>query len=135
MKEIPQDLNTTQIEGHYKKHVERTYIGACDLMKPDGTFANATVKITGTHKRSIYNPGSRKSEQRVIATLEGKDKSFILNATNLDAIHRIAKTPMIDKWIGVEIMLTVEKVSVGRDKVDALRVKPPLAVANSGGTS
>lgn len=129
MKEIAQDLNTKQIEGHYKRHVDRTYIGACDLMKPDGTYTTTVVKIAGTHKREIYNPGTRKSESRVVATLEGKDKNFILNATNMDSIMRIAGTPMVDKWIGIDIMLVVEKVSVGRDKVDAIRVKPPLNVA------
>lgn len=129
MKEIPQDLNTDRIEGHYKKHVDRTYIGSCDLMKPDGTFGSATVKIRGTHKRSIYNPGSKKSENRVIATLDGRDKDFILNATNMDAIHQISGTPMIDKWAGVEIRLVVEKVKVRSDMVDAIRVKPPIKSA------
>lgn len=124
MNKIEPDLNTDQIVGHYKKHIDKTYIGSHDLMLDDGSYRTAAVKVKGVHKREIYNPGSKKSEKRVVITFEGRDKQFIVNATNLEAIKDIAKTPMIDKWVGADILLTVESVKVGRETVDAIRVKP-----------
>lgn len=124
MKQVEPDMNTDQLAGHYKKHTDRTYIGSHDLMLEDGTFRTAKVQITGTHKRQIYNTGKKKHESRVICTLKGADKAFIANATNLKAIEQIAQTPMIDKWVGVDILLTVQKVKVGKEMVDAIRVAP-----------
>ena len=126
MNEIAQDLNTEQLVGHYKKHIDRTYIGSHDLMKEDGSFRTVTVTLSGIHKRDIYNPGKKKHEKRLVATFEVGEKQFIINATNCKAIEQIAGTPMTDKWVGSKIMLTVQKVKVGREMVDAIRVKHPV---------
>ena len=124
MNEIAQDLNRDQLEGHYKRHVERQYIGSHDLMGPDGEYVKATVTIDGVFARQIYNPGKRETNTCMVVSIKGKDKDFIVNATNQKAIEAIAGTPMTEKWIGVRIGLVVEQVKVGRDTKPALRVKP-----------
>ena len=125
MQAIKQDLNTEQLVGHYKKHIASTYIGSHDFMKPDGTFADAVVEIDGVFKREIYNPGKKQHEDRLVASLKGKEKCFILNSTNCKAIEQISGQVMADKWVGAKIKLVVRKVKVGREQVDALRVEKP----------
>lgn len=125
MKEIAQDLNTDQIVGHYKKHIDKTYIGAHDLMLDDGSYREVTVTIKGTHKREIFNPGKKQTERRVVATFEKGDKHFIMNATNLESVGKIAGTPMVDKWQGVTITLFATQVQVGKQRQYAIRVKAP----------
>ena len=123
MDKIEQDLNTEQLVGHYKKHIDKTYIGSHDLMADDGEYKSTTVEISAVHKRQIYNPGKKKHETRVIAALKGKEKMLILNATNLNTIERLTGTPMTQQWLGQSVLLTVERVKVGRDYKDAIRVK------------
>lgn len=128
MKEIKQDLNTNQLVGHYKKHVERTYIGACDLMLDDGTYRTVNVTISGTYRREIFNPGSRGVEKKLVASFSKGDKDFIMNATNQESVARVAGSDMVHDWVGTQITLYVEKnVPVGKKRVDAIRVMAPVA--------
>jgi hypothetical protein len=48
---------------------------------------------------------------------------MILNKTNLKSIAKIAKSPMIENWIGVQIILTIETVKAFGEIVEALRIK------------
>ena len=128
MNEIKQDLNTTQLVGHYKKHVERTYIGACDLMQDDGSYRAVNVTISGTYRREIFNPGSRGVEKKLVASFEKGGKDFIMNSTNQESVAEIAGSEMVHDWVGTRITLYVQKnVPVGKKKVDAIRVKRPIA--------
>lgn len=124
MNEIAQDLNREQLEGHYKKHIDRTYIGSHDLMNTSGEYVKAKITIDGVFARKIYNPGKRETNTCMVISIKGRDKDFIANSTNQKAIEAIAATPMAEKWVGVEIGLVVEDVKVGRETRPALRVKP-----------
>jgi hypothetical protein len=117
------DLNTDQVVGHYKKHMDRQYIGSHDLMKPDGTYSSVTVEVDAVYKRTIFNPGKNTKENRLVASLKGKDKDFILNATNCKSMEQISGSPMSNNWPGTKIKLVVKNVKVGRDSVDALRIE------------
>ena len=123
-KEIEQDLNTKQLEGHYKKHMDRTYLGSYDLMKDDGTFATVKIKIDGVYSRMIYNLNKRKHKKCTIASIEGKEKDFIINVENQDRIVAISGTELVQEWVGLTMMLGVEKVKVGGGTKNGLRVKP-----------
>lgn len=122
---IEPDLNTEQVVGHYKRHIDKTYMGSHDLMKPDGSYATAVVEISAIHKRKIYNPGKKTHEIRLVAALKGKEKMLILNSTNLKSIEQISGTVMSDKWVGTSMSLYVTKVKVGRETVDAIRIQKP----------
>ena len=122
MAQIEQDRNRDQIEGHYKKHIEREYLGAYDLSKKDGTYGSAAVKIAAVYQRKVYDKKTQTHHLKVILALEGKEKLFILNIENMDTIASIAKTDMVEKWVGTEFKLVVKSVRAGPKMVDALRV-------------
>jgi len=120
------DTNTVPLSGHYKKHMDKTYLGSHDLSDDDGGYKSVTVEISAIHKRQIFNPGSKKDETKLIAALKGKEKMIILNATNLAAIEGIAGTPMSHKWVGHKVRLVVHKVPLGKAMVDAIRIEKPI---------
>lgn len=120
------DLNTVQLEGHYKLHVERTYIGSHDLMRPDGSHGATEVEIDGIYSRMIYNPRKRKKEKCLIASFKDKPKDFIINPTNQASIVVLAKTELVQSWVGVKLRLVVKKVKAeGGAMVDGLRIEAP----------
>jgi len=129
MKQEP-DENTEQLEGHYKKHMDKAYLGAWDLLNDDGTYSSPVVEISAIHKRQIFNPGTKKYKGRIIAALKGKKKMIILNTTNLESIEAISGTEMSHEWVGLKVKLTVKKVPDPKDRqrkamVDAIRIERP----------
>lgn len=122
--EITQDLNREQLEGHYKKHMDRQYIGSHDLMKKDGTYQTVKLTIDGVFARQIYNTRKRESEKCMVISFKGKEKDFIANPTNQGLIEQATGIVMAEKWVGQQIVIGVEDVKVGLKTKKGLRVKP-----------
>lgn len=58
------------------------------------------------------------------AEIKKLSASMNLNATNSKTIQKIYKTPYIEDWIGRKIQIFATPVKVGKEVVDALRIKP-----------
>lgn len=118
------DMNRVQLEGHYKRHTERTYIGSHDLMKDDGSYTTCKMTIDGVFARQIYDPKKRKTKTQMVISFKGTDKDFIANATNQAMIEKVSGKVLAQEWVGVQIVIGVEDVKVGRETKKGLRVKP-----------
>lgn len=94
------------------------YLGAWSV--PEAGLMVA--KITALSKKEVVGTGGKKDEC-FVADLEG-EKPFILNATNAKMIAKLAESPFIEDWVGLEIVIGVEQVRFAGDTVEALRVKP-----------
>lgn len=110
---------------HYKSLTDAPYLGAWSLLNDDAkTYHDIVVTITGTSKEQVYNSG----ELTNVLTLHLKDSlPMILNATNQKTVAAITGTPMVELWIGKQIILFVEKIKVGKEITPALRIRPKLA--------
>lgn len=62
------------------------------------------VKISKVYKTTVYNPTSRKQENRIALSFERRRKDMILNVTQVSAMAQIAGEDE-KKWLGVEITL------------------------------
>jgi len=103
---------------HWKKLQNPDYIGAYEL--EDGQ--DLTVRIKSVQTEQVKN-SQGKSEDCCVARLDGH-KPMILNVTNSKAIARLAGSPYIEDWSGLEITLYVAMVSAFGETVEALRVRP-----------
>lgn len=64
-----------------------------------------TVKISKVYVHPVYNPNTRKTENKLALSFENRKKDMILNATQADALMSISGTEHEQKWIGTEITL------------------------------
>jgi hypothetical protein len=111
------ETNTTT-QTHWKKLVNTTYLGSWDL--PNGKDISLTIEAIT--KEPITGADGKK-EDAVLCQFKGAKKKMILNKTNLKSIAKIAKSPMIENWVGVQIILTIETVKAFGEIVEALRIK------------
>lgn len=104
------------------------YLGAWALQP--GEEPILTISTAGIEK--VIGSDGKKEDCLVIRYREkvGPGK-MIVNATNSKSIEKLAGTPYIEKWVGTQIQVYVEKVRAFGDVVDAIRVRPfkPKAAA------
>ena len=124
MNKIEPDMNTNQLQGSYKKHIERQYLGVADLSLDDGNYTKYTVVIDGVYKRKVYNKDSHQLESVIIISFKDRKKDLIANRTNQDRIEAIAGTDLAQSWVGVSIVLAMEKEKDKKTK----KMEPRLRV-------
>ena len=107
------------MKGHWKKQFNYEYLGSYSL---DGK-KEIIVTITKSAQEKVTGQQGRKEECFVVYFKEF-DKGMILNRTNAKAIEKVAGSGLIEDWMGVQIILYVEKgVKAFGDVVDALRIR------------
>lgn len=106
----------TQLTGHWKKRFDYRFLSAEELIKD----AKVTIKSIVTEE--AFN-GKTKEDVMAIY-FEGKEKSIICNRTNAKRIAKLAGSPNVEDWIGLEVTLTTETVSAFGQMMAAIRIKP-----------
>lgn len=106
---------------HWKKMVNPKYLGSHDLFISDGKYSEVTVEITKVQVEEVIGEGNKK-DNCLVAHLKGM-KPVILNRTNSKTIAKLAGSPAIERWVGVQVILTVSKVKAFGAVHDAIRVK------------
>ena len=112
---------------HWKRYRNPDYFGAY-CFNYAGEERTLTIKMA--RKETIKGSDGKKQECLVVHWAEN-EKPFIINATNAKAITKVAKTPYVERWVGVRITLYVAQISAFGEDVEALRVRPfpPAPVA------
>jgi hypothetical protein len=106
---------------HFKKLRNPDYIGSWDLTDSNGNFVEKIATIQKVGKKMVHDGQGGQDECIVIELKEFKP--LIANATNLKQIKKLANSPYIEDWIGLQICLHVQKVKAFGEIHDALRVK------------
>lgn len=103
---------------HWKKLTNPDYLGAYSF--EEGKDMIVTIKEVT--QETI--PGAKgEKEECVVAHFENGVKPLILNKTNLKRIEKVAETPYIEDWGGVNLQLYTEKVPAFGTVTDAVRVR------------
>ena len=105
---------------HFKKNTDSPYLGAWDF--PDYKDRNLTIaKVEGKMTEGL----AENKVMNIASFTDKKVKPMLLNSTNAKAIKRLAKSPYIEDWTGLEITIYVEQnVKAFGELHDALRVRP-----------
>jgi hypothetical protein len=105
---------------HWKRYRNPDYFGAY-CFNYAGEERTLTIKMA--RKETIKGSDGKKQECLVVHWAEN-EKPFIINATNAKAITKVAKTPYVERWVGIRITLYVAQISAFGEDVEALRVRP-----------
>jgi hypothetical protein len=105
---------------HWKRYRNPDYFGAY-CFNYAGEERTLTIKMA--RKETIKGSDGKKQECLVVHWAEN-EKPFIINATNSKAITKVAKTPYVERWVGIRITLYVAQISAFGEDVEALRVRP-----------
>jgi hypothetical protein len=92
------------------------YLKAADLRGQ-----HVTVTIEHITPRDELQMKGGKKEKKPVVTLRGKEKKWVLNKTNAQAIAKVHGAKP-SKWVGQVVVLYPTKAMFGGDEVDALRV-------------
>ena len=107
---------------HWKSNPNKKYLGHFDL--PNGE--DVILTIESAKLEHVLNPTTQTSEEkRVIRFQENFKwlKPFICNETNAEAIAKSTEQNYLEDWPGYKVKLSVSSVKVGRDMMDAIRIK------------
>jgi hypothetical protein len=99
-------------------------------------YAEVDVQIVAVAKGEIVGDKGRSKGMPFVTmksarTGENIPKRLGLNATNCKTVASIAGSPNTDKWKDLWITLYVTQTEVGRERVDAIRIRPEAAKAPS----
>jgi hypothetical protein len=97
------------------------FLKADDLGNAKPTVTISDIELT----ERDYNDGKGMKKQLVLSFV-GKEKKLGLNKVNADKLAELTGSDDTDDWIGVTIKLFVEKVQVGSEKKNAIRIWPEL---------
>ena len=104
---------------HWKKLTNPDYLGSYAFERGEEKLATID-KVT---EETVTAAEGRKSDCMVLYFRQKDLKPMILNHTNAKMIEKLAGTPYIEEWSGLNIALVVKKVSAFGDQVDAVRIK------------
>jgi hypothetical protein len=97
-------------------------------MKKNDAFPSKFWKVSDLHGQSItviidhVESEDVGGETKPVVYFRGKDKKFVLNRTNYEAIEEISGTDDTDQWSGVVIVLKPSRVDFKGKRVDAIRI-------------
>jgi hypothetical protein len=113
-------------ETHWKKLMNKTYLGSWDL---DGDGKDLIVEIVSAGNEKVKNRDG-KEDNCMVVYLKGL-KPFVVNITNGESIEKVTGTPYVEKWKGHKLSLYIQPVRAFGQTVDAIRVrnKPPTPKA------
>lgn len=102
------------------------YLKAAELQGKD-----VTVTIEKVQLEELTMRGGLKKKKGVIY-LRGKEKMIVLNRTNAETIVKLYG-PDTNGWIGKRITIYADRVTFGRETVDAIRVRPKVPADKNAG--
>jgi hypothetical protein len=103
---------------HWKKEFNYDYLGSYSLLPNE----ERTLTIKETKKQKVKNVDGKEQECFVAYFVED-EKPMILNKTNCKMITKIYKTPFIENWNGLKIVIYSTPVKAFGEINDALRIK------------
>lgn len=107
-------------ESHVDLLYPSKYLRQADLLGRDVTVTIASIK-----REELVMRGGAK-EMRVVMTLVGTDKKFVVGATNRDTIKTL-HGKYVDDWTGKRITLYVDPtVRRGGEVTGGIRVRPKV---------
>lgn len=106
------------------------FVGSFDLVvgcdeneKP--TYKDIIVTIDKISEEEVLDVQTNKKVNKTIAHFKEKNiKPMILNTTNKKGIENATGTMFMEKWIGKQVLLTVENIKAFGKVQPALRIKP-----------
>ena len=102
-----------------RQFIKGSYLKATDF-SPEPTVA----KIQSVESVELPDSDGRKVIKPVLH-LEGfNGRGIVLNKTNLEVLMRNLGTHETDQWIGREVSIRTERVSINGRTVDAIRIVP-----------
>lgn len=107
---------------HYKTFYDKEYLGSWDL--PPGRDVTVTIESV---KGAELDNGKGKKNKKPVIKFVGKEKKFISNVTNSNAIAGM-HGPMVEDWSGKKIALYITQTrdpSSG-SQIDCIRVRPTV---------
>tara|TARA_R100000458_G_C8245131_1_gene223270 strand:+ start:637 stop:1173 length:537 start_codon:yes stop_codon:yes gene_type:complete len=107
---------------HWKQNPNKNYLGHYDL--PNGEPVILTMDKVNWE--TIINPKEQKTEEKRVIRFKEKFKwvkPFICNETNANLIAKSTGKIYLEDWPGLKVKLGVSNVKVGRDNLDAIRVR------------
>ena len=112
---------------HYRKVFNSPYLSAADVPDPIIlTVSRVSQDIDKTKKTKLAMNTAYFAEQEIRPG--EKLKPMILNATNSKMMDKICRSPYIEDWKNVQIVVTsVQGIKFGNDVVDGLRIQPAPA--------
>lgn len=102
---------------HWKKLENPDYIGSYAFQPGE----EKTVTIKGWSRRDVTSPDSKTKEHTIISFVEN-EKPLVLNAGNAKMISKLAGSSYVEHWVGLRIVLGVERIKAFGQMVDAVRV-------------
>lgn len=75
------------------------------------------VMVECVTRESLFNPTTKKNEDKLIAKFRDKELRLILNQTQCRALEKIFQVDDYTRWHGREIILSTAKASNGKDTI------------------
>lgn len=106
------------------------FVGSFDLIvgcdeneKP--IYKDIIVTIDKINEEEVLDMQTNKKVNKTVAHFKEKNiKPMILNTTNKKGIENATGTMFMEKWIGKQVLLTVENIKAFGKVQPALRIKP-----------
>ena len=106
------------------------FVGSFDLVvgcdeneKP--IYKDIIVTIDKISEEEVLDAQTNKKVNKTVAHFKEKNiKAMILNTTNKKGIENATGTMFMEKWIGKQVLLTVENIKAFGKVQPALRIKP-----------
>jgi hypothetical protein len=118
----------SEMQTHWRKLINPDYLGAYSLDNGNGTYRTAVYTITNVKQEEVTGPDGKK--MKLVVYLKESRKPMILNSTNSRTLEKLFKTAYIERWVGRRFEVGVEKVRVGREYEDALRIKKTIPIGD-----
>lgn len=126
---------------HWRSMIDRDYLGAWDLVGPDGQPKHFTLVIKKVESKLLKTRETPKGKRKVTIWFERATKGMVGNSVNCLTIEGMYG-PDTDAWVGKAVTLypTTTEMSVKqpdgkfkRQQVPCIRVKPmkPTAAAEA----
>lgn len=121
---------------HWKKEANKDYLGSWSLIagadendKP--VYKEVVATITKVEKQAIpdmeaIKKGKTGTKEELLVWFKELDKPMVIHAkTNFNGLEKATGTPFIERWVGKQVCVYVEKgVKAFGTTTDALRIKP-----------
>jgi hypothetical protein len=75
------------------------------------------VAIAAVNVETLFNPRTKKNEQKLVVAFHGKELRLILNKTQARSLATICKTDDYSMWKGYEVVLSTGKAPNGADTI------------------
>lgn len=110
---------------HWRTLVEKDYLGAWDLVGPDGkTPKDYTLLIEAVQSVALKTREQPKGKRKCVVSFKGARKKLVSNTTNCETIESLYG-PDFDKWVGQSITLyqTLVRNPKGGPQIPGIRVR------------